>query len=72
MFCNSFLLFNNIFYFSFLFFQGELHIYFPHKDNKDVTEITQAGLQFISVNDRPIKSKEIDKVCIIEQCKYIF
>ncbi|KAL7288130.1 hypothetical protein TKK_0017793 [Trichogramma kaykai] len=43
------------------FSETELLIIIPKKENKDVALISQPGMQLICVNDRPIKSKEIEK-----------
>lgn len=46
---------------SFLF-QTEIQLFVPKKEVKDYSEVSQVGLQFICVNDRPIICKEIEKV----------
>ncbi|XP_058804620.1 DNA mismatch repair protein MutL-like isoform X2 [Phymastichus coffea] len=37
----------------------QLQLFVPKKENDNVTEISQTGYQFLCVNHRPIKSKEI-------------
>ncbi|OXU25513.1 hypothetical protein TSAR_009331 [Trichomalopsis sarcophagae] len=43
------------------FGQTEMQLFIPDKNVKDASEVSQIGLQFVCVNGRPIKSKEIEK-----------
>ncbi|KAJ8686741.1 hypothetical protein QAD02_022535 [Eretmocerus hayati] len=42
--------------------ETKMQLFIPKKEIKDCTEVSQTGLQFLCVNDRPIKSKEIEKI----------
>lgn len=37
----------------------------PSKQVRDLSEVSQPGLQYIFVNNRPIKHKDLEKVCTI-------
>lgn len=48
-----------------IYFQFGLQLMLPSKQVQDLSEIFHSGLQYIFINNRPIKHKDIEKVYII-------
>lgn len=48
-----------------MFFQFTLQLMLPSKKVQDLSEISHPDLHYVFVNNRPIKHKDLEKVCSV-------